>query len=88
MQRGIGFCALYANRSPAYTSGGSGPSAVACDTATSDIYFSSALLSEAVQNITTLFTEGTGVYCSNQQEDNAILEVLLHTTISNHVNLL
>ncbi|KAF9075365.1 purine nucleoside permease [Rhodocollybia butyracea] len=60
----------------------SGPSVVECDSATSDVYFSGALLGEAFENTTTLFTNGLGVYCTTQQEDNATLEVLLRATLA------
>ncbi|CRL19437.1 Purine nucleoside permease [Penicillium camemberti] len=53
------------------------PAVVACDTATSDVYFSGNLLSESFGNYTAVLTNGTGVYCSSQQEDNATLESLL-----------
>ncbi|EIM89117.1 purine nucleoside permease [Stereum hirsutum FP-91666 SS1] len=61
------------------------PSVVACDTATSDVYWTGALLGEAFENTTVLFTNGTGSYCSNQQEDNA-LESLLRATIAGLVD--
>ncbi|KAG6811300.1 hypothetical protein H0H92_008095 [Tricholoma furcatifolium] len=63
--------------SPAYAAGASSPSVVECDTATSDTFWTGQLLGEAFENTTTLFTNDTGVYCSTQQEDNAILEALL-----------
>ncbi|KAG6908565.1 hypothetical protein DXG01_004123 [Tephrocybe rancida] len=62
---------------PAYAPGASPPSVLECDTATSDTFWSGALLGEAVENTTTLFTNGTGKYCTTQQEDNALLEALL-----------
>ncbi|TVY17628.1 Purine nucleoside permease [Lachnellula arida] len=69
--------ALYAS-TPAYTTHGSKPpSIVACDTTTSDVYFSGTLLAEAFENTVSLFTNGSGIYCSTQQEDNATLEALL-----------
>ncbi|KAG6901261.1 hypothetical protein C0995_014440 [Termitomyces sp. Mi166 len=60
-----------------YVPGASPPSVVECDTATSDTFWTGRLLGEASENTTTLFTNGTGVYCSTQQEDNALLEALL-----------
>jgi purine nucleoside permease len=53
------------------------PGIIKCDTATSDVYFSGALLGEAFENTTKLFTNGSGVYCMTAQEDNATLEALL-----------
>ena len=67
----------------AYTAGSQGPSVVGCDVATSDVYFSGTLLSEAFGNTTKLFTNGTGVYCTTAQEDNATLEALLRGAINN-----
>ena len=67
----------------AYTAGSQPPSVVGCDVATSDVYFSGTLLSEAFYNTTKLFTNGTGVYCTTAQEDNATLEALLRGAINN-----
>ncbi|KAI9692454.1 MAG: hypothetical protein M1822_006685 [Bathelium mastoideum] len=67
--------ALYT--SPAYVAGASPPGVVECDVATSDVYFSGALLGEAFGNFTKLMTNGSGVYCTTAQEDNATLEALL-----------
>lgn len=75
--------ALYAP-STAYAAGAATPSVVACDVATSDVYYSGALLSEAFGNTTTLFTNGSGIYCTTAQEDNATLEALLRAA---HANL-
>ena len=65
----------------AYKAGSEGPSVVACDVATSDVYFSGTLLSEAFENTTKLFTNGSGVYCTTAQEDNATLEALLRGSL-------
>lgn len=56
---------------------------VACDVATSDTYFSGTLLSEAFENTTRLFTNGSGRYCTTAQEDNATLEALLRGAVYN-----
>jgi len=40
------------------------PSVLKGDVATSDVYFSGTLLSEAVENVTKLYTNGSGVYCT------------------------
>lgn len=62
------------------------PSIIECDTATSDNFWSGVLLGEAFENTTTLFTNGTGVYCTTQQEDNGTLEALLRATLSGLVD--
>lgn len=74
--------ANYASTS-AYNAGSTGPSVVACDVATSDVYFSGSLLSEAFENTTKLFTNGSGKYCTTAQEDNATLEALLRGAVAN-----
>lgn len=66
-----------------YTAGSVGPTVVACDVATSDVYFSGTLLSETFENTTALFTNGTGLYCTTAQEDNATLEALLRAAANN-----
>ncbi|KIP02163.1 hypothetical protein PHLGIDRAFT_96274 [Phlebiopsis gigantea 11061_1 CR5-6] len=53
------------------------PSVLGCDTATSDVWWSGAVLGETFENTTKLFTNGTGAYCTTQQEDNAVLESFL-----------
>ncbi|KKY32479.1 putative purine nucleoside permease [Diaporthe ampelina] len=62
------------------------PTVVLCDSATSDVYYSGALLSEAFDNTTTLWTNGSGKYCMTAQEDNATLEVLLRMAIEGLVD--
>ena len=52
-----------------------------CDVATSDQYYSGDTLSEAMGNFTTLVTNGTGVYCTTAQEDNATGEALLRAAL-------
>ena len=78
----IAYRANYATTA-AYRAGSQGPSIVACDVATSDVYFSGALLSSTFANTTKLFTNGTGLYCTTAQEDNATLEALLRGAINN-----
>lgn len=51
----IAYRANYA-RSPLYTAGASPPRVVLCDTATSDVFFSGVLLSDAFANYTRLVT--------------------------------
>jgi len=67
----------------AYSAGSQAPRVVECHVATSDVYFIGTLLSEAFGNTTTLFTNGSGVYCTTAQEDNATLEALLRGAINN-----
>jgi purine nucleoside permease len=47
----------------AYAAATAGPSVVKGDVATSDVYYSGTLLSEAVENVTKLYTNGSGLYC-------------------------
>ncbi|KAL8720094.1 MAG: hypothetical protein Q9225_003001 [Loekoesia sp. 1 TL-2023] len=70
----------------AYTPGSQPPTVVACDVATSDVYFSGTLLSEVFENTTTLFTNGSATYCTTAQEDNATLEALLRGAINNRTD--
>jgi len=78
----VAYRANYATTS-GYAAGSKAPSVVGCDVATSDVYFSGTLLSEAFENTTKLFTNGSGEYCTTAQEDNATLEALLRGAISN-----
>lgn len=76
----IAYRAQYA-ASQAYTIGAAPPTIVECDVATSDVYYSGEILSTAFGNYTTLLTNGSGVYCTTAQEDNATLEVLLRAAV-------
>lgn len=82
----VAYRAKYA-ASPAYAAGAaSGPGVYECDVSTSDVYFSGAILGSEFSNFTTLVTNGTGVYCSTAQEDNATLEALLRAAVEGLVD--
>ena len=70
----------------AYAEAKKAPGILCCDVATSDVYYSGALLGEAFENTTTLFTNGSGVYCTTAQEDNATLEALLRAAVRKTVD--
>ena len=76
---------LYADDS-SYTAALAAPSIIACDSATSDVWWSGKLLGEAFENTTALFTNNQGLYCTTQQEDNAVLEALLRGHIAKRVD--
>lgn len=69
-----------------YTAATKAPGIISCDVATSDVYYSGTLLGEAFENTTTLFTNGSGVYCMTAQEDNATLEAILRAAIRKTVD--
>ncbi|GJF00162.1 purine nucleoside permease [Phanerochaete sordida] len=77
--------ANYANNS-AFAAGAAPPSVVACDTATSDVFWTGDLLGAAFENTTKLFTNGSATYCTTQQEDNATLEALLRGALTGLVD--
>lgn len=81
----IAYRAQYA-ASPAYAAGAAPPAVYECDVATSDVYYSGTLLSTGFGNYTTLVTNGTGVYCTTAQEDNASLEALLRAAVERRVD--
>ncbi|PQE21952.1 purine nucleoside permease protein [Rutstroemia sp. NJR-2017a WRK4] len=81
----IAYRALYGENA-AYALGAQPPGVVACDTATSDVYFTGELLGNAFENTTSRWTNGSGVYCSTQQEDNATLEALLRAATTKLVD--
>lgn len=72
--------AQYANDS-SFAPGAAPPSIMACDTLTSDSLWSGDLLCEAFENTTALFSNGTALYCTKQQEDNATLESFLRGAV-------
>lgn len=47
------------------------------------MYFSGSLLGEAFGNTTSLFSNGSAIYCTTAQEDNATLEALLRSSQRN-----
>lgn len=53
------------------------PKIVACDTATSDVYWTGDVLAKAVEDFFDVISNGTAIYCSTQQEDNATLEAIM-----------
>jgi purine nucleoside permease len=69
-----------------YAAGAAPPGVYKCDVATSDVYYSGKLLGEAFGNIAKLLTNGSGVYCSTAQEDNATLEVLVRAAAAGLVD--
>ncbi|KAI0754315.1 purine nucleoside permease [Daedaleopsis nitida] len=71
---------------PAFWPGAAPPSVVACDTATSDTFWTGSLLAAAFENTTTLFTNGSATYCTTQQEDNGTLEALMRGALSKRVD--
>ncbi|KAL1859413.1 hypothetical protein Plec18170_002529 [Paecilomyces lecythidis] len=75
--------AHYATEAGTYKAGAADPSVVECDVATSDVYYSGNILSNAFQNTTRVLTNGTGLYCATAQEDNATLEALLRSSARN-----
>lgn len=81
----VAYRAKYAANS-AYAAGTKAPSVVECDVATSDVYYSGTLLGSAFGNFTTLMTNGSGVYCTTAQEDNATLEALLRAAVNRVVD--
>lgn len=72
---------LYASDS-SFAAALTAPSIVGCDTATSDNWWSGAILGAAFEATTKLFTNGSATYCTTQQEDNAVLESFLRGHIA------
>ncbi|CAK5266497.1 unnamed protein product [Mycena citricolor] len=79
--------AAYAKSAPAFAAiNSAGPRVVLCDTATADAFWGGNLLGDAFANTTAVWTNGTGVYCSTQQEDNATLNSLLRGSLAGLVD--
>lgn len=76
------YCTRYVTSSGVYAAATASPSVIKCDSATSDVYYSGTLLSEAFENTTKLWTnQSTVTYCMSAQEDSAVLEVLMRATV-------
>lgn len=70
-----------------YAPATSPPAVTRCDFATSDVYYSGTLLSEAFENTTMVWTNQTNVtYCMTAQEDAAVLHVLLRAQLAGLVD--
>lgn len=78
--------AKYVTNNGTYAAGTQTPSVVECDVSTSDVYFSGTILDDVFDNTIRVLTNGTGVYCSTAQEDNATLEALLRAASHNRVD--
>jgi len=52
------------------------PQVIQCDTASGDTWWAGRRLGEHARSWTKLLTDGKGVYCTTQQEDNATLNAL------------
>ena len=65
-----------------------GPRVIQCDTASGDTWWSGRLLGEHASRWTRLMTDGAGVYCTTQQEDNATLNALTRGSQAGRVDLL
>src|SRR5262249_53059337 len=52
------------------------PSVLQCDTASADTWFSGTLLAQRARDWTKILTDGRGIFCTAQQEDNATYEAL------------
>lgn len=78
--------ARYAPAGELYAAATQAPSVIKCDTVTDDVYFSGVLLGEAFENVTSLWTNGSGAYCMTAQEDNATLEVMVRAAIQGLVD--
>lgn len=53
------------------------PSVIACDGATSDVFYNGNTLSSQFGKYVSVITNGTGKYCATAQEDTAIMSSLL-----------
>jgi purine nucleoside permease len=63
------------------------PTVIQCDTLTEDIWWSGDGLGEYARRWTRLLTDGKGVYCTTQQEDNATLNALTRGSQSGLLDL-
>ncbi|KAG4220556.1 hypothetical protein PC116_g30965, partial [Phytophthora cactorum] len=74
--------ALYAASGKIYEAATGTPSVLKCDSATSDVYYSGNLLSEAFENTTKLLTNQSSItYCMSAQEDSAVLNALMRAAV-------
>jgi purine nucleoside permease len=63
------------------------PAVTICDTASGDTWWVGHRLGDHARHFTKLLTEGAGVYCTTQQEDNASLTALTRASTSGLIDL-
>ena len=63
------------------------PQVIQCDTLTSDTWWAGPHLGEHARRWTGVLTDGKGVYCTSQEEDNATLNALTRASESQLVDL-
>jgi purine nucleoside permease len=77
----------YAAGGSAYSAAAAGPSVLRCDVATSDVYYTGRLLSEAFAATVATWTNGTGRYCMTASEDGAVLGALVRAAVWGRVDM-
>ncbi|KAI2616162.1 NUP-domain-containing protein [Hypomontagnella submonticulosa] len=81
------YCEYYRQGGETYAPATAGPSVIKCDAATSDVYYSGTLLSEAFENTTKSWTNQSALtYCVSAQEDSAVLQALMRAAVSGLVD--
>jgi purine nucleoside permease len=63
------------------------PTVIQCDTLSGDTWWSGTLLGQRARDWTRALTDGKGVYCTTQQEDNATYEALKRAASVGKVDL-
>jgi purine nucleoside permease len=63
------------------------PTVIQCDTLAGDTWWSGTLLGQRARDWTKILTDGNGVYCTTQQEDNATYEALKRAASVHKVDL-
>jgi purine nucleoside permease len=63
------------------------PKVIQCDTMAGDTWYAGTLLGQRARDWTKILTDGNGVYCTTQQEDNATYEVLKRGTAAGRVDV-
>jgi purine nucleoside permease len=70
-----------------YAPANQAPRVIQCDTLAGDTWWSGKYIGERARAWTQLLTDGKGVYCTTQQEDNATYEALKRAAATHRVDL-
>ncbi|MGH8780233.1 purine-nucleoside phosphorylase [Paraburkholderia sp.] len=70
-----------------YAPANQSPKVIQCDTLAGDTWWSGTDLGQRARDWTKILTDGKGVYCTTQQEDNATYEALKRAASVNRVDL-
>ena len=71
---------------PQFSAGSQAPGVVKCDVASSDTWFTGAMIADEVDYRMKVWSNGTATYCATAQEDGAVLAALLRGALAGKID--